>query len=455
MTPTPFFGFDFETFKRLVDNLHDGIIICDNNYNTLYTNKACERQYGLTQEEFLAIPFWDFIKMHRTWNNPFLPAVYEYQIPMQQKQRSSLGLDMLTIGIPIFDDTGALEYVVLNIRDNSHKDIFPDLYELDAKHLSFKVTIDDIVCYSDVMKNVISMANKVANVTAPCLLLGETGCGKSFFAKYIHENSTRKDKNLVVINCAAIPEHLFESELFGHVKGAFSGAVRTRKGLFAKAHKGTLFLDEISEMPFHLQAKLLHAVEEQSFNPVGTSRPSHYDVRILAASNRDLPQMVKDGTFRQDLFYRLNVFEMLIPPLREHTSDIIPIFHFFMNRYGKKYQRNLKLSPEAQDKLKHYPWPGNVRELIHLVERLLATVEGDTILPHHLSFSSNHTTSLSDCHTPSRNVFLDTQLTLLEKQLICASYAKHGSSRKIAHHLGISQSRATRLVRKYITKVSR
>lgn len=445
-----FFGFDFETFISIVDNVYDGIIICDNNYNFLYSNKACERQYGMTQEEITSTPFMSLVKDKGAWNNPLLPAVYKYKVPMQQVQRSNLGLELLTIAIPIFSSAGILEYVILTIRDNFHEKIFPNLYEVDEKELLSENSSKNIIYCSEAMQEVVNMARKVATVSAPCLLLGETGSGKSFLAKYIHENSPRKDGAFVAVNCAAIPEHLFESELFGHVKGAFSGAMRTRKGLFAKAHEGTLFLDEISEMPLAMQSKLLHAVEEQNFRPVGTSQPVHFNVRILTASNRDLGEMSEQGTFRQDLFYRLNVFGITIPPLRERQTDILPLFQYFINSYSERYRRGLQISASAQEQIKDYAWPGNVRELGHLVERLLATVEGDTILPEHLPSSSPKPIHSDSLMCQLSDAPLDIQLDALERNVIRTAYAKHGSTRNVAKHLGISQSRAARLIRKYV-----
>jgi len=254
----------------------------------------------------------------------------------------------------------------------------------------------------------------------------------------------------VVVNCAAIPEQLFESELFGHVKGAFSGATNARGGLFAKAEGGTLFLDEISELPLPMQAKLLHAVQEMEYRPVGSSQTIKADVRILAASNRKLERMAADGAFRQDLFFRLNVFDITIPPLRERMDDFIPLLFYFLNHYGKKHGSGKQISPEAQALLCQHSWPGNVRELAHLVERLVVTAEEEIITVSHLP------TALYQASSPLTEILsrgsLDATMEAVERKLIRETHAKHGSTRKVAVALSISQSRASRLIRKYISE---
>lgn len=450
MAKTEHFGLDFETFSRLIDNLHDEVIIYDNNYRMLYVNKACTRHYGFTQEEMVGLPFWEVVEKYSGWNRPILPAMYKYKRPIMQQQKTFLGLDVLTIGVPILNTEGEVEYAVLSIRDDFHKEQIPNLDELETTtEVVESSRPGDLIYHSSAMANVIQSARKVASLNAPCMILGESGCGKSLLAKYIHSNSTRSEGPFVVVNCAAIPEQLFESELFGHVKGAFSGATTTRSGLFAKAKGGTLFLDEISELPLPMQAKLLHVVQEMEYRPVGSSNTIKADVRILAASNRNLERMVFDRAFRQDLFFRLNVFDIIIPPLRDRREDLIPLIFYFLNRYGKKYGEVKQLSPEAQTALCQHHWPGNVRELAHLVERLVVTTEDKTITVDHLP-----TTIYQNIPTLPIISYgsLEATMEALERKIILDARAAHGSSRNVAKALGISQSRATRLIRKYTPK---
>lgn len=448
MEKTEHFGLNFKTFARLIDNLHDEVIIYDNNYRMLYVNKACERHYGFTQEEMVGLPFWEVIRKHAAWNRPALPAVYEYKRPIKQEQKTYLGLDVLTIANPIMNEEGEIEYVVLNVRDSVHKGQIPSLDELEnSLEIEEEPHPEDLIYHSTAMENVVQSARKVASLTAPCLLLGESGCGKSLLAKFIHANSTRQHKPFVVVNCAAIPEQLFESELFGHVKGAFSGATAARGGLFAKASGGTLFLDEISELPFPMQAKLLHAVQEMEYRPVGSSQTVKANVRILAASNRNLERMAAAGAFRQDLFFRLNVFDITIPPLRDRRDDIVPLLFYFLNHYGKKHNASKRLSPEAQSLLCQHSWPGNVRELAHLMERLVVTTEGDAITIDHLP-TTLYQTAPSLAEGLGHNT-LDAVLESVERKMILDAHVMHGSTRKVAVALGISQSRASRLIRKH------
>jgi PAS domain S-box-containing protein len=450
MAKTEHFGLDFETFSRLIDNLHDEVIIYDNNYRMLYVNKACTRHYGFTQEEMVGLPFWEVVEKYSGWNRPILPAMYKYKRPIKQQQKTFLGLDVLTIGVPILNTEGEVEYAVLSIRDDFHKGQIPNLDELETTtEVVESSRPGEFIYHSSGMANVIQSARKVASLSAPCMILGESGCGKSLLAKFIHSNSTRSEGPFVVVNCAAIPEQLFESELFGHVKGAFSGATTARGGLFAKAKGGTLFLDEISELPLPMQAKLLHVVQEMEYRPVGSSTTVKADVRILAASNRNLERMVFDRAFRQDLFFRLNVFDITIPPLRDRREDLIPLIFYFLNRYGEKYGEVKQLSPEAQTALCQHHWPGNVRELAHLVERLVVTTENKTITVDHLPTTIYQ-------NTPTLPIMsygsLEATMEALERKIILNAKAAHGSSRNVAKALGISQSRATRLIRKYAPK---
>jgi transcriptional regulator with GAF, ATPase, and Fis domain len=211
---------------------------------------------------------------------------------------------------------------------------------------------------------------QVAETDATVLILGETGTGKELIARAIHARSPRRDRALVSVNCAAMPESLVESELFGHEKGAFTGATARREGRFAMADGGTIFLDEVGELPLHLQAKLLRVVQHSEFEPVGSSKTRRVDVRVIAATNRDLLQASRDGTFREDLYYRLNVFPLQVPPLRERAEDIPLLASAFAERYARRSGRTLEpLSESCIRRLQSYSWPGNVRELQNVIER--------------------------------------------------------------------------------------
>jgi len=242
---------------------------------------------------------------------------------------------------------------------------------------------------SRIIQEKLSVARKVARTDSSVLILGESGVGKELFAEQIHLNSPRKDQPFIRVNCAALPENLLESELFGHVKGAFTDASVERRGRFELADGGTIFLDEIGEIPLSLQAKLLRILQHKVFEKVGSSEPIQVDVRILAATNKDIERALEEGTFRRDLYYRLNVLPFHIPPLRERTEDIPELADFFLKKVCRETKKSVKeFSPDAMDRLITYSWPGNVRELENVVERSVVICDGDRIEPSHLILSN-------------------------------------------------------------------
>jgi two-component system, NtrC family, response regulator GlrR len=238
----------------------------------------------------------------------------------------------------------------------------------------------NIVARSEKMKRVLEMVSQIAKTESTVYIHGESGTGKELIAKAIYLASERKNKPFVAINCAALPETLMESELFGHEKGAFTGAIRSTKGLFTQAHEGTLFLDEIGDMPLSIQAKLLRALQERQFYPVGSEKPLEVDVRVIVATQKDLEGYVKQGLFREDLFYRIHVIPIHLPPLRERKEDIPPLVEHFLKKFSQQMKKDVKgLTPQAMQKLMLYEWPGNVRELENTAEYTVAMTQQDTI----------------------------------------------------------------------------
>jgi transcriptional regulator with GAF, ATPase, and Fis domain len=229
--------------------------------------------------------------------------------------------------------------------------------------------------------------HRAAGTDATVLLEGESGTGKELFARTLHVLSPRAEGPFVAINCAAIPDTLLETELFGHEKGAFTGAANRKPGRFELAHRGTLFLDEIGDLPLALQAKILRAIEEKRFERVGGTQSLHVDVRVVAATNRNLKMRVAERQFREDLYFRLSVFPVVIPPLRERSSDVLILAQHFVDKFSREVKKTLMLSQAAIDELRVYAWPGNVRELQNCIERAVILCEGDTILPRHLNLS--------------------------------------------------------------------
>ena len=253
------------------------------------------------------------------------------------------------------------------------------------QELSREVQFANIVGKSDSMKSVFEMIRIVIQSECTVLICGESGTGKELAARAIHYNSQREEEPFVVVNCAALPETLLESELFGYEKGAFTGADSAKLGKFEAAHKGTIFLDEISDMSAAMQAKILRVLQEQSFERVGGIQSIKVDVRILAATNKGLEKLLSDGSFREDLYYRLNVVSIFLPPLQERKEDIPLLASYFLEKYSRKDNKNIRgISSSAMSLLKGYDWPGNVRELEHVIERAVVLASKDIILPQHL-----------------------------------------------------------------------
>jgi two-component system, NtrC family, response regulator AtoC len=306
--------------------------------------------------------------------------------------------------------------------------------DLRTQNLAHRVEAEtlfppDIVAESRGMRQVLSLAAQVAPQPTTVLLTGESGTGKEVVARFIHRSSPRANGPFVAINCAALTDTLLASELFGHEKGAFTGAIQAKRGRFELAHGGTLFLDEIGEMSVELQSKLLRVLQERQFERVGGVRTIEVDTRVLAATNQDLHQAIQEKRFREDLYYRLNVFPIHIPPLRERREDVAALAELFLGRLSARMGRpNKKLSPETGAVLTNYAWPGNVRELQNALERALIVSPGEMVLPEHLPLNV----------APVRESGART-LAEAEKQLILEVLDRHsGDRRKTAEELGIS-----------------
>jgi two-component system response regulator FlrC len=255
------------------------------------------------------------------------------------------------------------------------------LLEHVRRYAAVPPTADDTIADDPHTRNLLALAARVAETDATVLLTGESGTGKEVFARYIHHHSARARGPFVAINCAAIPENLLEATLFGYEKGAFTGAQSAQPGKFEQAQDGTILLDEISEMPLGLQAKLLRVLQEREVERVGGKKPVTLDIRVLATSNRDMLREIAAGRFREDLYYRLNVFPLAIPALRERPGDVLPLARHFLARHGERLKRQAHISPEAEALLQAYHWPGNVRELENTMHRVLILTAGDTVLP--------------------------------------------------------------------------
>ncbi len=304
-----------------------------------------------------------------------------------------------------------------------------DAAEIEAAAQSGALPLN-IVAKSQAMKRVLSQVSMIARSPWPVLVQGETGTGKELLARLIHLLSPRNDGAFIALNCASIPENLFESELFGHEKGSFTGAAARRRGHFELAGGGTLFLDEITELPLLMQPKLLRALQEKRFMRVGGEQLIEVDVRLIAAANRDMSRLVAEGRFRQDLYYRIKVLEVEIPPLRARREDIPELIRHFLDRYG---ERSHCFSPEALDALVKYPFPGNVRELEHIVQRSLTMARGSLLEASMLPPEVRH-------YKATSTNTLDASLGLMERELLVSALEQNGwVQTRAAESLGISE----------------
>lgn len=317
--------------------------------------------------------------------------------------------------------------------------------KLEEENLNLKERLDarfdfgDIIGRSPSMRELFETLALVAPSEATVLIQGESGTGKELVANAIHHNSPRKDRPFVKVNCAALPETLLENELFGHEKGAFTGATGPKKGRFQLADQGTLFLDEIAEMTPATQAKILRVLQEKEFEPVGGTRTVHVDTRIISATNRNLEAEIAAGRFREDLYYRLNVVIIKVPPLRNRSADIPLLANYFLNRYSKKNHRSLKgFRPRAMDLLVRHSWPGNIRELENVIERAVIMARGDMVDPEHFPSTLKH----HDANEPVKEPVLASGRSLkeVEKEMILKTLEDMGGNRtRTAQMLGISR----------------
>lgn len=441
---------NIQKFKTIIDKAYDPIYIYDHDYKVVYANKACFRHYGVKAEELIGRNVIDLESLVY-WYPSALPYVYKNKKEISLEQTSNLNEKIINTCVPILDDNGEVEYVVMNCRDKlnicaSDTSEIQDLKEIYAEEVNTLINKQVSVIYkSEKMKKIIEKCLKLGKYDANVLISGETGTGKTQLAKFIHFNSLRKEGKFLPINCAAIPEHLIESELFGYKKGAFTGAVNNgKKGLLEHADGGTLFLDEIGELSIHLQAKILQVVQEKQFIPVGGNELMRVDVRIIAATNCNLEEMTRNKTFREDLYWRLNVVNIKIPPLRERKEDILPLAHYFLDKFNMKYNENKQFDSIVLEKLRNHKWKGNIRQLENVVEQMVIFSDEKLI-----SNKDIPPTYMSGNEEPSDGDGLQSRLELEEKKIVEAAYRELRTTRKVAEHLNVSQSKASKLIRKY------
>ncbi|HFG3097443.1 TPA: sigma 54-interacting transcriptional regulator [Escherichia coli] len=426
-------------FATMIDNMDQGVLVVDADNRVQFVNQTALKTLGVVQNNIIGKPV------------RFRPLTFESNFTHGHMQH-----------IVSWDDKS--ELIIGQLHNIQGRQLF--LMAFHQSHTSFSVAnasdephIEQLVGECRVMRQLKRLISRIAPSPSSVMVVGESGTGKEVVARAIHKLSGRRNKPFIAINCAAIPEQLLESELFGYVKGAFTGASANGKtGLIQAANTGTLFLDEIGDMPLMLQAKLLRAIEAREILPIGASSPIQVDIRIISATNQNLAQFIAEGKFREDLFYRLNVIPITLPPLRERQEDIELLVHYFLHlhtrRLGSVYPG---IAPDVVEILRKHRWPGNLRELSNLMEYLVNVVPSgevidSTLLPPNLL--NNGTTEQSDVTEVSEaHLSLDdaggTALEEMEKQMIREALSRHNSKKKVADELGIGIATLYRKIKKY------
>ncbi|MBE0598493.1 MAG: sigma 54-interacting transcriptional regulator [Desulfuromonadales bacterium] len=424
---------DQELLEIVFDNVYNGIYIVDGRGITLAVNRTFEEMSGIRGEELVGRSLYELVGKDNYFTGSASLLVIERKAPVTATYSTSTGRKLLVKGRPIFDGRGEIRYIVNTIWDLTVVQYQQTIDDDTARdHL---VAEEDLIACSDAMRQVIDVALRVAPSDSTLLITGETGVGKSLLARLIHRASSRREKPLMQINCAAIPEALLESELFGYEAGAFTGADRKGKpGLFELADSGTVFLDEIAEIPLHTQAKLLGVLQDREYYRIGGRKITSIDVRLIAATNRDLARLVAEGRFRADLFYRLDVVPLQIPPLRDRRDDIPALIDFFLAKHNRRHQTYRIFSRKTMDYLTSLPWPGNIRELENAVERLVVTAGDD----------ADGTVPAAEEPMVNSAGSLKMQLQEYERKVLLQARRRYGSTRRMATALGISQASTVR-----------
>ncbi|TJX12879.1 PAS domain-containing protein [Tissierella creatinini] len=453
---------DNELIIGAMDSSSDGILISDPYGDIIYLNDAYVKTTGLSREEMLGKNLEDLLEKE------IINKALSLEVIKDKKRVSTMhkyvsGKAALTTASPIYDSNNELIGVVNNTRNVT------DLVDLkneltDTKELTIKYSEEikrlreqfvkdkDFIYASKEMNATVKLASRVAKYDSTVLIHGESGTGKEVLAKFIHSGSPRKDESFIKVNCAAIPKDLFESELFGYEGGAFTGAGKEGKpGMFELANEGTILLDEVGELPLPVQSKLLRVIQEREVYRVGGKNPISLDVRIIAATNRNLKQEVKDGNFREDLFFRLNVIPITIPPLRERREDIEELIIYFLEKLNRKYNKTITITKKAIEALTSHSWPGNVRELENLIEYLFIMTNKEEIQIEDLptKILSRQMMNFTDISKDSETPKLIYLLELYEKYIIKDAMDNFSSLRKAAKALGVHPSTLSRKLKKY------
>ena len=446
---------------QLLDVFSDGVCVTDAQGTVLFVNAMHEKLTGVPHDSMVGHNVLEFLGKG-VFDVVLNPEVLRTGKTVTRVQTVAGGRRLVLEGYPIFDHNGHVVFCVTLMRDESR------LQELQGK-VAFQKELLEVfsklsnapkqasrmpeIVQSETMTRLHGKIRVLAQTDAPVLILGETGVGKDVLARRIHTESDRAERPFIKVDCGSISPQLIETELFGYVGGTFSGANRNGKiGLIEAASKGTVFLDEIGELPIAMQTRLLRFLQDGEVLRVGSTTPKKLDVRVIAATNRDLEKAVAEGEFRSDLYYRLKIAVLHIPPLRERHDDILPMARFFLDFYAHKYGRRLSFSPEAESLLQQYGWPGNVRELKNMVQGLAVTCAENVIQPSHLPFVSTFSTRAGENDNSLPAVSFDGRtykeiMKDMEAVVLRAAMRQYGNIAQVAKELQVDRSTIFRKVR--------
>lgn len=437
---------------EILDNIETGIHLVDAEGYTIYYNEAAEKVDGLKKEEVLGKSMYNLVGDGTFSRSVALDVIKERKkLEVTQKVNGRL---VSSIGIPIIEgdhlqavvvytnDIQTLEVLSLQLNElkKANREMTVDLSKYKAEYLNG----NQVLSKSKQMNKIVDLADKISDVDSTVLLEGESGVGKTMFARYIHDKSSRRNKPFVKVDCSAIPETLIESELFGYEEGSFTGSLKGGKdGFVVAARGGTLFLDEIAELPLSSQVKLLTLLQDKKISPVGSAEWIDVDIRVIAATNQNLEKLIEEGEFREDLYYRLKVIPITIPPLRDRKADIVPMIMSFTSRLNSYYEMDKSISPSGISVLLDYPWPGNVRELENVIERLMVTSEGDEITEEEVRFCL---VSKEEKHT--RKTYKE-KVDEFEIKLIRSLSTQAESIKEMAEIADINESTLRKKIKRY------
>jgi len=454
-------------FDTVIDSSYDGLWICDHEGKVVRINKAAEKLNNVRAEEVIGRNMREIVQ-EGIMDKSVTLEVLKRRTTVTMIQQVRGDRKILVTSNPIFNEKGEITFVVSNDRDLTELDQLRDQllesqalakgYSTKLSELEMKgVDLSSIVFRSVEMERTIETAIRVARTDSTVFLLGESGVGKGMIAKLIHKHSDRKIGPFLRVDCAGIPDSLLESELFGYERGAFTGAKPEGKpGLFELANEGTLFLDEVAEIPMSSQSKLLRFLEDHEIVRVGGTKSRQINVRIIAATNKNVEEMVSSKLFRRDLYYRLNVVPIQILPLRERREDISALILHFLDKFNRVCHQKRLLSPEVIEALSHYDFPGNVRELANLLERLVVLSEKDRIEKEDLpkAITSFKPARKEDSEKPPDDIPLKEALEKYECLIINRAVEKYGSQREVAKILKVAQATISRKMKKYLISES-